>query len=71
MRKIKSTLAIALSVLPNLPSVTAVAQSAPVSAKGTWTDVTPSGVDLVNPLSCDNFGSITMVADPARPSYTV
>jgi hypothetical protein len=28
----------------------------------------PAGVDLVNPLSCDNYGSITMVADPARPS---
>jgi hypothetical protein len=68
MRKIISTLAIAFSVLPNLPSATAIAQSAPVSAKGTWTDVTPSGVDLVNPLSCDNYGSITMVADPARPS---
>ena len=68
MRKIISTLAIAFSVLPNLPSATAIAQSAPVSAKGTWTDVTPSGVDLVNPLSCENYGSITMVADPARPS---
>ena len=68
MRKIISTLAIAFSVLPNLPFATAIAQSAPVSAKGTWTDVTPSGVDLVNPLSCDNYGSITMVADPARPS---
>jgi hypothetical protein len=68
MLKITSTLAIALSVLPTLPSATAVAQSAPVSAKGTWTDVTPSGVDLVNPLSCDNYGTITMVADPARPS---
>jgi len=68
MRKIIGTLAIAFSVLPSLPSATAIAQSAPASGKGTWTDVTPSGVDMVNPLSCDNYGSITMVADPARPS---
>src|ERR1700675_1068358 len=68
MHKIIITLAIALSVLPNLPSATATAQSAPIFSKGTWTDVTPSGVDLVNPLSCDNYGSITMMADPARPS---
>jgi hypothetical protein len=33
-----------------------------------WTNVTPAGVDLVNELPCGNFGSITMVADPARPS---
>lgn len=68
MHKIIGTLAIAVSFLLNLPPVTAIAQSTPVSAKGTWTDVTPGGVDLVNALSCDNFGSITMVADPARPS---
>jgi hypothetical protein len=68
MHKIISTLAIALSFPPILPSAPAIAQAAPVSAKGTWTDVTPSGVDLANPLSCDNYGSTTMVADPARPS---
>jgi len=68
MHKMIGTLAIALSVLPNLPPAPAIAQSAPISGKGKWTEVTPRGVDLVNPLSCDNFGSITMVADPARPS---
>jgi hypothetical protein len=61
-------LAVALSVLTNFPSLTVAAEPAPVPASGTWTDVTPSGVDLVNDLSCGNFGSITMVADPARPS---
>jgi hypothetical protein len=36
--------------------------------RGTWTNVTPANVDLTNDLNCDNFGSITMLADPARPS---
>jgi hypothetical protein len=40
----------------------------PIPASGTWTDVTRGGVDLVNMLSCENYGSITMVADLARPS---
>jgi hypothetical protein len=44
------------------------AEPALVPARGAWTYVTPNGVDLVNTLSCDNYGSITMVADPARPS---
>ena len=43
MHKIIGTLAIAVSFLLNLPPVTAIAQSTPVSAKGTWTDVTPGG----------------------------
>lgn len=68
MRQIVSTLAIAWSALTNHPSVTMAAEAAPIPAIGTWTDVTPSGVDLVNELSCVNYGSITMVADPARPS---
>ncbi len=68
MHKIVNILAVALSVLPNLPSATVAAEPALVSARGAWTDVTPNGVDLVNTLSCDNYGSITMVADPARPS---
>jgi hypothetical protein len=33
-----------------------------------WTNVTPPGVDLTNSLDCGNFGTITVVADPARPS---
>jgi hypothetical protein len=68
MRKIVNTLAVALSVLPNLPFVAVAGEPAPVPARGRWTDVTPSGVDLVNMLSCENYGSTTMVADPARPS---
>ena len=68
MHKIVNTLAVALIVLTNFPSVTVAAEPAPVPASGTRTDVTPGGVDLVNMLSCENYGSITMVADPARPS---
>jgi hypothetical protein len=68
MHKIFRTSAVALSVLTNLPSVTVAAEPAPVSARGTWTNVTPSGVDLVNRLPCENYGSISMAADPARPS---
>jgi len=67
MNKIVSALAIALSVLPSFPPATA-AEPASDPARRAWTSVTPHGVDLVNALSCDNYGSITMVADPARPS---
>src|SRR5438105_3140137 len=67
MHRIVKTLAVALSVL-TIPSVTVAAEPAPVPASGTWTDVTPREVDLVNMLACGNYGSITMVADPARPS---
>jgi hypothetical protein len=68
MHKVVSILAATLGVLANSPSGTVAAERAPVTAKGTWTNVTPSGVDLVNEMSCGNYGSITMVADPARPS---
>jgi hypothetical protein len=68
MHKFVKTSALALSVLTNLPSITVAAEAAPVSATGTWTDVTPGGVDLVNRLPCENYGSISMVADRARPS---
>ncbi len=36
--------------------------------RGKWVNVTPANADLTNKLDCDNFGTITMVADPARPS---
>jgi hypothetical protein len=65
MHKIVIASAVALSVLTDLPSA---AEHAPGPASGTWTDVTPSGADLANELSCGNFGAITMVVDPARPS---
>ena len=68
MHKIVGASAVVLSVLTNFPSVTVAAEPAPIPARGTWTNVTPGGVDLVNMLSCENYGSITMVADPARPS---
>jgi hypothetical protein len=68
MRKIVSRLAVAVSVLCGLPSGGMAAETVAIPASGTWINVTPSGVDLVNALSCDNYGSITMVADPARPS---
>jgi hypothetical protein len=68
MHKIVNTLAVAWSIMTNFPSVTAAAEPRPVLASGIWIDVTPREVDLVNRLSCDNYGSITMVADPARPS---
>jgi hypothetical protein len=38
----------------------------PPTTFGTWTDVTPSGVDLVSTL-CSNFGTSTVQADPAHP----
>jgi hypothetical protein len=66
MRKIVSRLAVAVSVLSGLPSGMA-AETVAIPASGTWINVTPNGVDLVN-ASCDSYGSITMVADPARPS---
>jgi hypothetical protein len=34
----------------------------------TWTNVTPGNVDLTSHLDCDNFGTQTVAADPARPS---
>jgi hypothetical protein len=36
-------------------------------APGTWVDVTPAGVDLVDG-GCGNYGTQTVVVDPARPS---
>jgi len=68
MHKIANTLVVALGVLTSFPSPGEAAEPALVPASGTWTNVTNSGVNLVNELSCANFGSITMVADPARPS---
>jgi hypothetical protein len=35
---------------------------------GTWVNVTPSNVDLINDLDCGNFGTITVASDPSRPS---
>ena len=40
---------------------------------GTWINVTPSNVDLVDALSCGNYGTTSMQRDPAHPSdlYTM
>lgn len=46
-----------------------ISHQASSGAVGKWTKVTPQGVDLTSRLDCDNFGSTTMVADPARPSH--
>jgi hypothetical protein len=67
MREIVSRLAVAVSVLSGLPSGGMAAETVTIPASGTWINVTPNGVDLVN-ATCDSYGSTTMVADPARPS---
>src|SRR3954467_9309986 len=54
----------ATSVLVGL----AVPSAASDGARGRWVNVTPSNVDLVSDLDCGNFGTISIVADPARPS---
>jgi hypothetical protein len=59
--EIVNTLAAAMSALTGFPNVTALAEPVPVAASGTWANVTPSGVDLVDMLSCENYGSITML----------
>lgn len=40
----------------------------PPLTTGTWINVTPAGVDLTNNLSCGNYGTDTVQADPAHPS---
>ena len=40
----------------------------PTGGSGVWTNVTPSNVNLTSDLDCGNFGTITVVADPARSS---
>jgi fibronectin type 3 domain-containing protein len=40
----------------------------PPTTFGTWTNVSPSNVDLTDTL-CGNFGATTIAADPANPSH--
>jgi fibronectin type 3 domain-containing protein len=40
----------------------------PPTTSGTWINVTPAGVDLIDTLTCGNFGVETVQADPAHPS---
>ncbi len=48
--------------------VTNISLSSASDSRGKWVNVTPANVDLKNNLDCGNFGTITLVADPARPS---
>ncbi len=68
MHRIVNALAVASIVLTICPSIVVAAEAAPAAVNGTWTNVTPIGVDLADDLPCGNYGSITMAADPARPS---
>jgi hypothetical protein len=73
MQNILFTLAIVLGIHTTSALIVTAAEPLPHYASGsvggTWTKVTPDGVDLTHPLDCDNYGSITMLADPARPSH--
>ncbi|HWW78116.1 MAG TPA: fibronectin type III domain-containing protein, partial [Steroidobacteraceae bacterium] len=40
----------------------------PPTTFGTWINVTPTGVDLVDALTCGNFGVETVQTDPAHPA---
>lgn len=40
----------------------------PPTTFGTWTNVTPAGANLVDGLSCGNFGTSSIQADPANPA---
>lgn len=54
----------------NQVSVMPVVMNPPPTTFGTWTNVTPLGIDLISPL-CDNFGNFgtaRIQADPARQS---
>src|SRR5262245_30485355 len=45
-----------------------VVQTLAMAQPGTWTQVTPANVNLIDPLDCDSFGTQTVVVDPNRPS---
>lgn len=44
------------------------AAAPPPTTFGTWINVTPSSVNLISNLSCGNYGTETVQADPANPS---
>lgn len=52
---------------PNSTQVSATPSPPPPTVFGTWTNVTPAGVDLTSTL-CSNFGAKTVQVDPAHPS---
>lgn len=37
------------------------------SGIGVWVNVTPPGIDLIDPLSCSNFGVETVISDTSNP----
>jgi Fibronectin type III domain len=51
----------------NSAQISAVPSPPPPTTFGTWTDVTPTGIDLTDSL-CGNAGAVTVQADPANPS---
>jgi hypothetical protein len=52
----------------NSAQVSALPSNPPPTTFGTWTDVTPAGVNLTSNLSCNNFGTQSVQPDPAHPS---
>lgn len=50
-------------------SAVPVVQNPPPTTFGTWTNVTPAGVNVSTPLPCGNFGTQSAQADPANPSH--
>lgn len=63
MRKVFVALSVACGLL-----ITVVSPATSNESRGKWINVTPAGADLASKLDCDNFGTISVVADPARPS---
>ena len=63
--------------LPNVGGTTNGAGSPPANPcidagtcpTGVWMDVTPKNVDLVNDLSCGNYGTQTLQSDAMHPSH--
>jgi hypothetical protein len=52
----------------NSAQASAVPSGPPPTTFGTWTNVTPAGVDLTHTLPCGNYGATTLQADAAHPS---
>jgi hypothetical protein len=52
---------------PNSTQVNATPSTIPTQF-GTWTNVTPAGVDLTNDL-CSNYGATSVQTDPMNPSH--
>jgi hypothetical protein len=48
-------------------SPAATVANPPPTTLGTWTNVTPSGVDLEDALTCGNYGTESIQSDPAHP----